>query len=417
MIDILKTITQKKIGFKIKNYNDSIRLSDIIFMETGIELNYNTIRRFFGVVEPVKPSNFTLDALSRFNGYENYNDFLLNYSFKNQWREDFKFFELLQKNEHEIILDYVTSRLHHRKSFLLRFVQLIRELILSKNFELVTKIFSLNQMNPEKFIYDDIIYLGTCIGQLSEHFDLDQDNQKQLVLNENFQKLVILIYVDYKNLQGYYCKLISFIYENSNHSEIRGFCEGILNLDLYLSNKKKNTFFKPKIENQFHPILKSRIVAQTLFQPTLNHIKILENYSQKYLLNKKNNIDYFFEIIFNSIVTKNFQVMKWILDYLKEYSISKPFYKFEHYENFVLMKLLYFLKVNDRNSCEIWLESVSFENFNFSYEVILKQYVNIFKYHYYSIDKKIHLETYTKVSKNIYKDFFTKSYLLNYFES
>ncbi len=417
MIDILKTITQKKVGFKIKNYNDSIRLSDIIFMETGIELNYNTIRRFFGVVEPVKPSNFTLDALSRFNGYENYNDFLLNYSFKNQWREDFKFFELLQKNEHEIILDYVTSRLHHRKSFLLRFVQLIRELILSKNFELVTKIFSLNQMNPEKFIYDDIIYLGTCIGQLSEHFDLDQNNQKQLVLNENFQKLVILIYVDYKNLQGYYCKLISFIYENSNHSEIRGFCEGILNLDLYLSNKKKNTFFKPKIENQFHPILKSRIVAQTLFQPTLNHIKILENYSQKYLLNKKNNIDYFFEIIFNSIVTKNFQVMKWILDYLKEYSISKPFYKFEHYENFVLMKLLYFLKVNDRNSCEIWLESVSFENFNFSYEVILKQYVNIFKYHYYSIDKKIHLETYTKVSKNIYKDFFTKSYLLNYFES
>lgn len=417
MIDILKTITQKKVGFKIKNYNDSIRLSDIIFMETGIELNYNTIRRFFGVVEPVKPSNFTLDALSRFNGYENYNDFLLNYSFKNQWREDFKFFELLQKNEHEIILDYVTSRLHHRKSFLLRFVQLIRELILSKNFELVTKIFSLNQMNPEKFIYDDIIYLGTCIGQLSEHFDLDQNNQKQLVLNENFQKLVILIYVDYKNLQGYYCKLISFIYENSNHSEIRGFCEGILNLDLYLSNKKKNTFFKPKIENQFHPILKSRIVAQTLFQPTLNHIKILENYSQKYLLNKKNNIDYFFEIIFNSIVTKNFQVMKWILDYLKEYSISKPFYKFEHYENFVLMKLLYFLKVNDRNSCEIWLESVSFENFNFSYEVILKQYVNIFKYHYYGIDKKIHLETYTKVSKNIYKDFFTKSYLLNYFES
>lgn len=417
MIDILKTIIQKKVGFKIKNYNDSVRLSDIIFMETGIELNYNTIRRFFGVVEPVKPSNFTLDALSRLNGYENYNDFLLNYSFKNQWREDFKFFELLQKNEDEIILNYVTNHLHHRKSFLLKVVHLIRELILSKNFELVTKIFSLSQMNPEKFIYDDIIYLGTCIGQLSEHFDLDQNNQKQLVLNENFQKLVILIYVDYKNLQGYYCKLISFIYENSNHSEIRAFCEGILNLDLYLSNKKKNTFFKPKIENQFHPILKSRIVAQTLFQPKLNHIKILENYSQKYLLNKKNNIDYFFEIIFNSIVTKNFQVMKWILDYLKEYSISKPFYKFEHYENFVLMKLLYFLKVNDRNSCEIWLESVSFENFNFSYEVILKQYVNIFKYHYYSIDKKIHLETYNRVSKNIYSDFFTKSYLLRYFES
>ena len=33
MIKTLKTITQKKLGFKIDNYNSSRRLSDIIYIE------------------------------------------------------------------------------------------------------------------------------------------------------------------------------------------------------------------------------------------------------------------------------------------------------------------------------------------------------------------------------------------------
>ncbi len=126
MITILKTITHKKVGFKINNYNNSKRLSEIISIETGIELNYNTIRRFFGVVKSVKPSNHTLDTLSKLNGYENYNDFIINYSYKNKWESDFKFFKLLQKNDDERVLNYVTDHLHHGRSFLLKFVHLVR---------------------------------------------------------------------------------------------------------------------------------------------------------------------------------------------------------------------------------------------------------------------------------------------------
>ena len=65
MIKTLKTITQKKLGFKIEDYNSSRRLSEIIYTETGIEISYNTLRRFFGIVKPVKPSNYTLDMLWR----------------------------------------------------------------------------------------------------------------------------------------------------------------------------------------------------------------------------------------------------------------------------------------------------------------------------------------------------------------
>ena len=417
MIDVLKTVTQKKVGFKIKNYNNCTRLSEIISIETGFELNYNTIRRFFGVVKPVKPSNYTLDTLSKFNGYENYNDFIINYSYKNKWKADFEFFKLLQKNEEELVLNYVANHLHHSRSFLLKLVQLVRELVLVKNFNLLSKIFNLKQMNPSEFVFEDIVYLGTCIGPLCDHMDLNQKSEQQLILNRNFQNLVVLIYVDYENLQGYYSQLINFIYKNSKSHEINAFCEGVLNLNMYLSNSPEKNYFKPKSQEQFHPILKSRIAAQELFWPVGDLINILEDYSQKNQLKTQTNIDYFFEIIFNSIVTMNFEVMKWVIDNLGDFSTSKSFYKFEHYENFVLMNLLYYYKIKDRNTCEIWLATISFNNFNRSYEMIFKQYVNIFKYHFYSVDKNTHLEAYTKASKNMYKNFFTTSYLLNYFSS
>ena len=51
MIYQLKNKTSQKCGFKIKNRGDCLRLSEMILMETGIDLSYNTLRRFYGVVK------------------------------------------------------------------------------------------------------------------------------------------------------------------------------------------------------------------------------------------------------------------------------------------------------------------------------------------------------------------------------
>ena len=62
----------KKLGFKVDDYNTSKKLSEIIYIETGFEISYNTLRRFFGIVKSVKPSNYTLNTLSVFNGFKSY---------------------------------------------------------------------------------------------------------------------------------------------------------------------------------------------------------------------------------------------------------------------------------------------------------------------------------------------------------
>ena len=73
----------------------------------------------------------------------------------------------------------------------------------------------------------------------------------------------------------------------------------------------------------------------------------LTNYHQKYQSKDYLEIEYLFEIIFTSILTRKFEVMKWIIEKVKQEEDYKFFYKYEHYNNYLFMKLIYYTKTND----------------------------------------------------------------------
>ena len=73
-----------------------------------------------------------------------------------------------------------------------------------------------------------------------------------------------------------------------------------------------------KEEDDFHPILKSRIFSQYLLMGDSEIIFKLNNYYQKNLVNGFIPIEYLFEINFTSILTRNFEVMKWIIEKIKQ---------------------------------------------------------------------------------------------------
>ena len=137
----LKEITETKIGFKIKSLKDSKRLSQIIAKENDISISYNTIRRFFGVVKNVQASNFTLDTLSKFNSFENYSDFLINFKLRNKWRQEFEISKIIHNDEDNKLLEYIDNSLGQKTSFNLKLIQIIRELLLIGNFNLIRRIF------------------------------------------------------------------------------------------------------------------------------------------------------------------------------------------------------------------------------------------------------------------------------------
>ena len=419
MIIKLREITENKVGFKITNLGTSIRLSEIILISTDLTLNYNTIRRFFGVIKSVKPSNYTLDTLAIFNGYINYNDFLTNFDLQNKWNTELLIIDLIHERPNKEILKFIVERIHLEKGFYIKFIQIIRELILIKNYKLLIAIFKLKQTNKKYFSFDDLLLIGISTGKLLKKINFDNTEIKKLILLKNFQDIVITIYVDYGNSQSYYEKFISLIYTKSKRKDILEFCKGVLNVFIYLQNKKNKQFHTLIYDDSFNPILKSRIYSQHILKDKIDIINILENY---FSLNKEEEedklpIEYFFELIFSAIITKNFRVMDWITKKVCQQKNYKQFFKFEHYQNFLFMKLLLDRKNNDFLSINKTLKHFTFNNFNRSYKEIIDQYIYIFKHHTNNFNEENnYLDLYLKNSKKMNLPIFTEKYLLNYFD-
>jgi hypothetical protein len=409
----LKEITEKKIGFKIKSLNDSKRLSEIIANEIDLEISYNTIRRFFGVVKNVKASNYTLDIVSKFNGFDNYTDFIVNYRLSNKWKQEFEITKIIHKNEDDKLLEYIENKLNQTRSFNLKLIQIIRELLLVGNFNLVRAIFEIDKMNAKNFNYDDTVLIGMSIGHVIHLIDIKNKEFNELILNENFQDLVITIFVDYGNLKTYYSKIIEIIHANSSRKNILEFSKGILNLNIYFNKKLNNSFYSLKIEEDFHPILKSRIFAQYLLTDDNDIIHKLANYHKTYQMKGYLEIEYLFEIIFTSIITRKFEVMKWIIEKVKEEEDYKFFYKYEHYNNYLFMKLIYYTKTNNLTKAVSFEQNFTLQVFSKSYEKMALLYYYVYKFH---TDNNLeNLNAYTKLAKKVNSSFFTKRYLLEYF--
>ena len=412
MEEKLKNITEEKIGFRIKTLKDSKRLSQIIAKENDVDISYNTIRRFFGVVKNVQASNFTLDTLSRFNGFENYSDFIVNHKLMYRWRQEFEISKIIHRGEDDKLLEYIDRSISQTKSFNLKLIQIIRELLLIGNFNLIRRVFELKKMNADNFNYDSKVLIGMSIGYLISVVNKKNKAFNELVLNENFQDLVITIFVDYGNLRSYYSEIIKKIHTKSSRKDVQVFCEGILNLNLYLNKKNSQSFYILKEENDFHPILKSRIFAQYLLMEDSEIIIKLKNYYQKHLENGFIPIEYLFEINFTSILTRNFEVMKWIIEKIKPETDYTFFYKYEHYNNFIFMKLIYYTKMNEYEKIAAIDKNLIIQRFK-SYEEMALLYHNICKFKWDN-DKK-YFESYMKIAKKINPGFFTKKYFFDYF--
>ena len=408
----LRDITVEKIGFKIKSLKDSKRLSQIIAKENDIDISYNTIRRFFGIVKNVQASNFTLDTLSKFNGFDNYSDFMVNFKLKNKWSEEFEISKIIHKSKDDLLLKYIKDNLSHTRSFNLKLIQIIRELLLIGNFNLIRRIFELKKMNANNFNYDDKVLMGMSIGYLVSVVNVKNKMFNKLILNENFQDLVITIFVDYGSLRTYYSDIIEIIHKKGSRKDVRVFCEGILNLNMYLNKEKSESFYILKEENDFHPILKSRIFSQYLLMEDSKIIMKLKDYYQKNLVNGYIPIECLFEINFTSILTRNFEVMEWIIKKIKPDTDYTFFYKYEHYNNFLFMKLIYYTKINDYEKIAAIDKNLIIKRFQ-SYEEMALLYHNICKYKWNKNNK--YLEEYLTMAKKVNPIFFTKKYFLNYF--
>jgi hypothetical protein len=411
MLNILKKKTFERVGFKINNLGSAIQLSNKILEENDEFISYNTIRRLFKVVKANEnPSKKTLDIISRFNGYINYNHFIKTFKYENKWKLQNDIYEILNKMDLDLLIHFIRKNLRAKEDHVTIVIQVLRELFLQKRYHELYKTFEIEELKIENLTYDEVAHIGNGIGLLLRKIKLEDDVIKTLLNIKNYQDLVYTMFVDYANLNKYYISHIKIFKTIKSADYLIAFTESLENLHCYL-NLKKTIHHDIRLNEYYHPILKSRIISQNILNKNKNIIQKLEQY---YLQqnNPKLPIEYFYELIISAMISQNFEVMKWIIKKVEKNIEENYIYHIRHVQHYIIMKSFYFASIANKIQFKKNMKQFALEAASTSYKEMLKVFILVSRYQFANGHDKFELKKeYKKLSKKLGYALFDENYL------
>ncbi|NTS39514.1 hypothetical protein HRG84_01235 [Flavisolibacter sp. BT320] len=229
--DPLKSEVERIYGKQIVTYSDCLTLSKEITLRTGFRLNVNTLRRFFGLVQAVyPPSVTTLDILSRFCGFQSF--------------ENYKAFQNTQTNADDV-----------QSSPFLQYADLL---------------FS----RAAATTYTDPTWTGIVretILFLEKHPSLIDTFQRSIARTRIGQDIFFEQFVNLDQLNGNFGAGLRYYLSEKNTREGRLFTHALLCLRYYLANDCTNLarhyheLLQDTIDERVHPFLAARFFAAQLF--------------------------------------------------------------------------------------------------------------------------------------------------------
>jgi hypothetical protein len=411
MYDLLKKNTIQTAGFDILNRGDCERLSNLILEKTDILLSYNTLRRFFGLIPYTKPNKTTLNTLANYNGHESFTHFISINPYLSYWTKKEELFNILNENSDEIV-KYVNDLNIKNPETLDLIVTVCRELIHTNRVDVFLDILNSANFNSYKFIYSEMLFFGNSIGILFRNSKLID---KSILLNNNFLEYVFSIFVDYSNLSNYYGKWCEIVIKNVSDIETLCFARGVSQVKNYLELKPVSFNFYKNIDyTNFHPVLRGRIDSINILSQLQKGV-IPKDYTFDSTNNNEQNWFYFHELIFTSILSKNFNLMKVIKQTLSK-SKNSVNYNVQYYNNlFDLMVLFYNYQNNKTRKINIEIELLNPSSFKYSYKDVIIIFIIILKYHSNQKNKSYYYKQYKQYSAKLNYPLFSHDYLINYF--
>ena len=412
MLNILKKKTFERVGFKINNLGSAIQLSNIILEEKDEFISYNTIRRLFKIVKTNEnPSKKTLDIISRFNGYNNYNHFIKTFKYENKWKLQNDIYEILNKMDLDLLIHFIRKNLRAKEDHVAIVIQVLRELFLQKRYHELYKTLEIEELKIENLTYDEVAHIGNGIGLLLRKIKLEDDVIKTLLKIKNYQDLVYTMFVDYANLNNYYLYHIKIFKTIKSADYLIAFTESLENLHCYL-NLKKTIHLDIRLKEDYHPILKSRIISQNILNKNKNIIQKLEQY---YLQqnNPKLPIEYFYELIISAMISQNFEVMKWIIKKVEKNIEENYIYHIRHVQHYIIMKSFYSASIANRIQFKKNMKQFAVEAASTSYKEMLKVFILVSQYQFAQGHDKFELKKeYKKLSEKLGYALFDENYLI-----
>lgn len=413
MIKVLKEEVEKKFGKRVENRGDCELISDGILEILDKTISYNTLRRLYGLAPYSKPNMNTLNTLAEFIGYNNYLHFTKNFNYKEKaslFQKTYKY--LYDENEKQII-KLVKKTKKSTEDYIGFLTFLVRELFRDKNFDLINRIFLLNEVDYHQFSYDELIYLGNSLGLVLRK---EKKVPQELRKNINFRNCVFLTFVDYSCLNSYYGDWAKSLMLSKNTSEVKLFSRAVLEFRNFLNLKKVKAIKIDTIySDEIHPILCSRLLALYFLSKKNTNVEDILTTYLNFFKKSTSSSDYWLELLSSSVLTKNIEVMKFLVENLK--LKSEFFYQREHLNSYYFMCAFYYKLTNNKQKEIENMNRFNIEECRFSYEDYICMFYLIYLYHSNksSSRKKILKKKYLELSKKLNYPYFSEDLLLNYF--
>lgn len=258
VLNLLLTTVVQRAGFPIQGRGDCEVLSDLILERTDEFVSYNTLRRMFGLAQPVKPRRQTLDVLAAFVGYRDYQEFCSSSPTVQYWRVKEVVFSLLEQGQvqHAFRIVGDLRDQEHRMDLV---IQLCRELLLARREQEVLAFFQSRECEVLKWNYTFIGHFGNSIGLLFRQLGL---HNPQFLTSSNFLTSVYLIHVDYSALNGYYGFWTDIVAKMKVNLELDVFSGCVQRLRSWLAGEVPvaATWMEEDLSG-LHPILLSRVFS------------------------------------------------------------------------------------------------------------------------------------------------------------
>lgn len=362
MINYLKEQIIYKARREIKNRGDCEHLSQLIEIETGDNINYNTLRRFFDIdKQKFKPRVATLNILSRYIGYNSFKDLSTFNPQKLFFDQNLKTYELLLKfNPEQIASTYKSLNFNTKLNLL---IQVCRHGILTKQIDELCLCLNKIKITVKTFPYDLILVIGNSIGILLRNIRLPKKDWDTLLNNYFFNRCVFEIFVDYSSLNSYYYRFIKHPHYNEQQKLLKVSLKCIRD---YLNLKKvKLTIQKiaPDELKKLHPILAGRILSINLYRnkSTIKNFEAIETIT----------VEHLYEPMITTVITSNFELYNLIKSIFYKSIEFEIYQHFHYYQVYLLLKSCYLYKSEHFKKALASIQEINPDDFRISYKELL----------------------------------------------
>ena len=380
--NLIKAV-EKKFGFKILNRGDCEKLSEVIHEQIDKNINYNTLRRIYGLAKPVKTRKDTLDVLSQYVGYISYYHYVNEAPYEISWESRLHLYELKDNKDTKALLLFLERKAQRAEDIVLPIINLIREFLLAKRIRELNILFASDVLKNNIVTYNQKLIIGNSAGILLRSIKLSKEEINLLCKTPFFRATIFEIFVDYSFLNGYYAVFLKYFSEKKDYKN-KLFVKCLLNLKSFLNNEKiKDIQIGDTQLMELHPILIGRYFSNFLLAEKKEaHFFKIKTIANSFTFLSRD-YEIYYEPIVIAIVTNNLKVQSWVIEQIEKH-LSKNAYPEPHYlETYHLMKTWYYAHTGAIERAKDLFEKININNFILSYKTFLL-------FFYYAAGHKLH---------------------------